>query len=354
MKEGKIMKILKRVLFLVLTVVMAASLLVGCSSSKPSGSSDGSSGGAISAKAAKDPNKDNVKIAVIPLSQLGSLNIPIKRAFEEMLSEFPNVKVDQFEAKYDSTTHISLINEAVTQGYDAIILECTDPAAVSNAVAAAEKAGIPVITNDVNCQAVHTAHVQMSDYTAGQSAAANVAKLCNNAGNVVILDGPTEQVSARRMGAGFQDYITKSTGMKVLAYQNVAQWSQENAGTTMRDLLTKYTDINAVYAPNDDMALGAIQAIKAAGRDKDNIVVWGYVGTEAGLAAIKEGSLAGTNYLDTYQLTVAQLNVALYCISNGLNATALNLKTTPVVTMSCPVITKDNIDTYLSINRYAK
>jgi ABC-type sugar transport system substrate-binding protein len=346
------MKIMKRILVLVLAIAMAATLLVGCgSTSKPDDSSSG--GGAFVAQG-KDTNVDPVKIAVIPLSQLGSLNIPINKAFEEKLSEFPNITLDQLEAKYDPTTQISLINEAVAQGYDAIILECTDPAAVSNAVTAAEEAGIPVITNDVNCQAVHTAHVQCSDYTAGQSAAENVAKLLNSEGNVVILNGDAAQANVRVMGAGFEDYMKENTKIQVLDHQYVPQWSQENANTTMRDLLTKYDDIDGVYVCNDDMAVGAIQAIKATGRDKDGIVVWGYVGTEAGLAAIKDGDMAGTNYLDTYSLTIAQLNVALYCISNGLNVKTLGLKETPIVTMSCPVINADNIDTYLAINRYGK
>ena len=350
------MKSLKRILFLILTVVMAASLLAGCNSksstsSDTSGSSDGT---ALQANVGKDPNKDTIKIADIPLSMLGSLNIPVTKAFEEALSQFPNVEVDRFEAKYDTTTQISIVNECVAQGYDAIILETADPAALANAVTAAEDAGIPVITNNVTCQAVHTVHVQMSDYQAGQSAAENVAMLCNDTGNVIVLDGPVEQANVRRMGAGFEDYIKNNTGMTVLDVQNIANWSQENANTTMRDLLTKHSDITAVYACGDDMALGAIQAITAAGRDTDNIVIWGYVGTEAGLAAIKDGSLSGTNYLDTYQRTIAQLNVALFCISTGLDATALGLKATPIITMSCPVITKDNVDTYLAINRYAK
>ena len=346
------MKIMKRVLVLVLAIGMAATLLVGCGNTSKPEEPDG--GGTAVVAQGKDTNVDPVKIAVIPLSQLGSLNIPIMRAYEEKLSEFPNIKIDQLEAKYDPTTQISLINEAVAQGYDAIILECTDPAAVSNAVTAAEEAGIPVITNDVNCQAIHTAHVQCSDYTAGQSAAENVAALLNNEGNVVILNGDAAQANVRVMGAGFEDYMKENTNIQVLDHQYVPQWSQENANTTMRDLLTKYDNINGVYVCNDDMAVGAIQAIKAAGHDKDGIVVWGYVGTEAGLAAIKDGDMAGTNFLDTYSLTIAQLNVALYCISNGLNKGTLGLKETPIITMSCPVINSDNIDTYLDINRYGR
>jgi ribose transport system substrate-binding protein len=344
------MKIMKRILVLLLAILMAATLLAGCGSTSKSDDSS-SDGGAIVAQG-KDTNVDPVKIAVIPLSQLGSLNIPINKAFEEKLSEFPNITIDQLEAKYDPTTQISLINEAVAQGYDAIILECTDHRGCFQRRHCGGRGRHPRHHERRQLPGCPYSPCTVLGLYGGQSAAENVAALLNNEGNVVILNGDAAQANVRVMGAGFEDYMKENTNIQVLDHQYVPQWSQENANTTMRDLLTKYDDIDGVYVCNDDMAVGAIQAIKATGRDNDGIVVWGYVGTEAGLSAIKDGDMAGTNYLDTYSLTIAQLNVALYCISNGLNVKTLGLKETPIITMSCPVINADNIDTYLAINRY--
>ena len=105
-------------------------------------------------------------------------------------------------------------------------------------------------------------------------------------------------------------------------------------------------------SPMTHMATGAISAIKAAGRE--GIIVWSYGGTEAGLSAIKDGSLAGTNYADSYSVTVAQINVMLYCISTGMNSASLGLTETPVITISCPTITLDNIELYMSIERFSR
>jgi ABC-type sugar transport system substrate-binding protein len=244
------------------------------------------------------------------------------------------------------------MEEAIAQKCDAIILETADPAGLANVVKKAEDAGIPVITQNLVCNTLHTAHIQMCDYEAGQSAGENIKRLCGDKGNVIVLDGPVETANVRVMGQGCIDYINQTSNMKLIDTQFIEQWNQENAATAMRNLLTKYDDIAAVYACNDDMANGAIQSIKAAGRE--GIVVWGYVGMESGLNSIKEGSLAGTNYQDTYALMVAMLNCALFNISMGHSANSLGLTETPFVTMSCPVITKDNVDVYLTINRYGK
>ena len=345
-------KVTKNILFLVLAVVMAASLLAGCGTASGGASTAGGTTAATTAKAGKNPNTDPIKIAVIPMSQLGSNNIPVAKAWNEMLSEFPNITVTMMEANYDPTTQIKLINECVTQGYDGIVLEATDAAAISNAVKAAEDAGVVVITNNVDCQAVHTALIQNSDVTAGQSAAKSIAALLNNTGNIVILDGDIAQSTVRFYGAAFDEWITKNTSIKVLSHEHVAKWSTENANTMMRDILTKYDTINAVWVANDDMASGAISAIKAAGRD--GILVWSYGGTQVGLQAIKDGTLAGCNYADTYSVTVAQIYASLYCIASGVNSKTLGLTETPVLSVSCPTVTKENVDLYLDIQRFSK
>jgi ABC-type sugar transport system substrate-binding protein len=347
------MKKTRRILAIALAAMIALTLLVSCTTAAPSNSSNDSAGSAApAAKPGKNMMKDEIKIAFVPLSFLGSLNIPIMKAVAETLAQYPNVKIVEFEAMYDANNQISLMEDAIAQKCDAIILETADPAGLANVVKKAEDAGIPVITQNLICEAVHTAHIQMSDYEAGQSAGENIKRLCGDKGNVIVLDGPVEQANVRVMGKGCIDYIKNNSNMEIIDTQYIEAWNQENAATAMRNLLTKYDDIAAVYACNDDMANGAIQAIKAAGRE--GIVVWGYVGMESGLMAIKDGSLAGTNYQDTYALMVAMLNCALFNISTGHSAKTLGLTATPFISMSCPAITKDNVDVYLTINRYAK
>lgn len=348
----------RKFLALVLVALLALSFLTSC---KSDSSNDNNNAAPPAAPVSKEVDVRDLytgeyRIAYIPLSLLGVLNVPITAAINEVLVQFPNIKVDSMEAGFDPNKQASLVNEAISQGYDAIILESADPAVLVNAVNAAEGAGIPVIAQNLTIDTVHSGKVNMSDYEAGSDAAKNIARLCNNTGNVIVLDGPVELASIRLMGKGCTDYIKNNTNMEILDIQYIPNFSQELANTAMRDLLTKYPsgEIQAIYCCNDDEAIGAIQAINAAGRQGDNIVIWGYVGEETALNAIKEGTMAGTNFQDTYLIMVAELTLANYCIATRSTAGTLGLKATPVIPMSCPAVTKDNVDTYLAINRYSK
>ena len=109
-------QILKRALCLIFMVVMSVSLLAGCSDSSSKTSSppaSESSPSAITANVGKDPNTDLLRSRLYPMSWLGSSNIPVAKAYDEMLSEFPNITITKMEANYDPTTQISLSTNAL-------------------------------------------------------------------------------------------------------------------------------------------------------------------------------------------------------------------------------------------------
>lgn len=347
----------KRLLPLLLSVTLLVALAAGCSSSSASSTDSVSNSSNSSASATvlgngKDISNDEIKICFIPFSTAGQSAALSEEGFRDAIAMYDNVTLDVYDSGYDYNTQISIVNEAITQGYDAIIIQPLDGVALSNAVTEAEEAGIPVITFSVNADCVHTLHMQGNDYGAGWQAAEQLSAAMggNGEGNYILLDCPAAQRATTLFGYGFEDYITNNTKGTIIASEPIDYYSQEIANQVMRDLLTKYDDIDVVYAVSDDMAMGALQAIEAAGRD--GILVWGNEGFAANLLAIQNGRQYGTSWSDLYTECSSMIQFALYFIGNGINS--VNAGYTDTLVVNCPMVavTADNIDEIIPVSRW--
>ncbi len=369
------MKNVKRVLTLVLVILMMTALLVGCggnsdedttgdttqtSAAADDTTAENSNAAANEAAGAgklgdgKDIYNDEIKIAWIPLSTAGQVNEVINLCFEDCLRIYPNITITTFDPQYDVNKQISILNDCITQEYDAIFFLPMDTAACNNVITEAEQAGIPVITIDCGATAVHTFHLQGTDYGSGQMAGEIVAEELGGVGNYIVLDAPAEQKAIGRMGTGFIDYMEANTDCVMLEDYCVPMWSQENANTGMRDLLTKYDDIQAVYCASDDIAMGALQAIEAAGRDDEGIIIYGNVGYAPVLEAIKDGRIYGTNYSDTYSHFYTVFHMTLYFIQTGQTGVLAGYESTPYVYDTLVPVNADNVDYIMDVCRYYK
>jgi ABC-type sugar transport system substrate-binding protein len=116
--------------------------------------------------------------------------------------------------------------------------------------------------------------------------------LGNQGGNVVILEGAAGSFPAIHRTSGFRAAIADSPQIRIIANQNTG-WDRAQAQNIMEDFLTRYDKIDVVYAHDDNIAIGAIQAIKAAGRLAE-IKVVGIGGTIEGLDAIRTGEMFST------------------------------------------------------------
>jgi ABC-type sugar transport system substrate-binding protein len=122
----------------------------------------------------------------------------------------------------------------------------------------------------------------------------------------------------------------------------------------MAALLTKYPkgEIQAIYCASDDLAGGVLQAVQAAGRDKEGIIIYGNVGYLPILKAIKEGAVYGTNFADNYARYYMAFHMALYYINSGATAGKLGFKATPVVYDTLIPVNKDNVDYIMQVSRF--
>lgn len=174
-----------------------------------------------------------------------------------------------YDGNNDAATQLDQVETMIANGVDAIILNPQDADACVACVEAADKAGIPVfgVNTMVNTDLL-TAYVGSQDVGAGEEIMQYMIDYMKSDDfNIVIIEGPMGQSAQLQRWEGINNILADHENIKVLEY-NTANWSRSEAMTLMETWLTTYGDeINAVVAENDEMALGARQAIEAEGYD---------------------------------------------------------------------------------------
>ena len=198
----------------------------------------------------------------------------------------------------DVNEQVSQIDDLVAAKVDAILVSPLDTQGPAHALRRAHEAGIPIFmvarTLDAKYKEIWKAYVGFDYRQVGQMdgkwAVENLKP-----GNIAMLLGPAGAMVAVDMEKGFREEVEKA-GFKVVWAQN-STLTRENGLKLAEDALVAHPDVVAIYAMNDDLALGAAQAVKARGKTKD-IATLGMNGAPTALAAIHNGDLSMTIMLD--------------------------------------------------------
>lgn len=197
------------------------------------------------------------------------------------------------DAQNDSAKEASGIEDLIAKKVAVIAINPTDSDAIVPTIKKINGAKIPVVTVDRGANGgTVVAHIASDNVAGGKMAAEYVAKRLNGTGNVVMLEGIAGTSAARDRGKGFREGLKKFPGMKLVAVQT-ADFDRAKGLSVMENILQAQKEIDAVFAQNDEMALGAIQAIEAAKRQKEMFVV-GFDAIGDALAAVKAGKMAAT------------------------------------------------------------
>lgn len=208
---------------------------------------------------------------------------------------FPNMDVTVTDGQGDATTQSGQVDEMIAQGIDVLIVSPEDADGLAGAVDRATEAGIEVIAADRSVATTVATYIGSDNIEAGQVAGAAVAADFPDGAAVVELAGSLGASPTIDRGAGFLEAV-EGTGVELIATQT-ADYDRAEGLKVMEDFLQRFGagEIDAVYAHNDQMAFGAIQAIKEAGREGE-IKVYGVDGEPEALDLIEAGD---------YQATVA-------------------------------------------------
>ncbi|OAT25721.1 ribose ABC transporter substrate-binding protein RbsB [Proteus myxofaciens] len=183
------------------------------------------------------------------------------------------------------------VQDLTVKGTRLMLINPTDSDAVGNAILMANKANIPVITLDrVANKGEVVTHVASDNRLGGKMAGDYIAQKVGNDAKVIQLEGITGTSASRERGEGFKQAVDGHK-IKLLASQP-ADFDRTKGLNVMQNLLTANPAVQAVFAQNDEMALGALRALQTAGRT--DVLVVGFDGTEDGIKAVNRGVLGAT------------------------------------------------------------
>ena len=252
----------------------------------------------------------------------------------EAYAKANNIELVWNSANLDVSTQANQVDSMVNQGVDAIIVVPIQADSLGPQVATAKSKGIPLVA--VNAALNNpdvAASVQPDDVAAGAQEMQMMADHLGGKGNIVVLQGPLGQSGEIDRTKGIKQVLAKYPDIKILA-MDTANWKRDEAVNKMKNWISGFGDqINAVVSENDDMGLGALQALKESGK---TVPIVGIDGIEDGLNAVKSGEFIGTSL----QNGTVELSAGL-AVANAL-AKGEQVDTKPVYMM--PAITKDNVD----------
>jgi len=232
---------------------------------------------------------DSGKVGLIVSTLNNPFFVTLKEGAEEKAAEL-GLELVVLDSQNDAATELSNMEDLVTQGVDVILINPTDSDAVGNAIKAANAKEIPVITLDRGANAGDVVtHIASDNVAGGVMAGEYVVELLGGQGKVVELEGIAGTSAARDRGQGFNDAIGASS-IEVVAKQ-VADFDRTKGLSVMENILQAQPEIDAVFAHNDEMALGALKAIESAGK---NIIVVGFDATDDAVKAVEDGKMAAT------------------------------------------------------------
>jgi ribose transport system substrate-binding protein len=227
---------------------------------------------------------------------LSTLNNPFfvtLRDGAQAAADAAGAKLIIVDAQDDSGKMTAGIEDLITKKVSAILVNPTDSDAVVPAIQKANAAGIPIFTVDRGSNGGEVvAHIASDNIAGGVMAAEFLCEAIGGAGNLVELQGIAGTSAARDRGQGFNDYMSAScTGATIVA-QQTANFNRAEGLTVFENILQAQPEIAGVFAHNDEMILGAIQAAEAAGRT--GIVFVGFDAIDDATQAVKDGKLAAT------------------------------------------------------------
>jgi ABC-type sugar transport system substrate-binding protein len=302
---------MKRNTTIIAVLLIILLVIVGCGSKKEEAVTATT---ANDTKAAETGKAKKVKIGAlwsttsIPPVQviLNTIEADVKAAGGELVN---------LDAQFDPFNQVTQAKNLISQKADAVFLNVIDPEGIIPSLKNFQDAGIPVIVGTLPItsegEKYVTSFVGPDNIAAGKLAGELMAEAVgSDGGDIAIIEGAPGVVVIERT-KGFKLGL-EGKKLNVVDIQTSA-WDRAKALSTMQDFLSKYPNLKGIFVHNDDMAIGAIQAIKQAGK-QDQVKVIGFGGTKEAVAALKAGEMSGTVTEDLVWTAHKQVEVALAAI----------------------------------------
>lgn len=290
---------------------------------------------------AEPKGKDaEVTIFVSPLTFAFPHFVFLTEQLEDEAAKIGGVKILKADGQLSAPKQIADIEAAIVQGVDGIIIAPADADALAPAVREAIAAGIQVVTVDrpVNGVAEVLANVAADNFKGAEAQGEAVVKAFPDGATIVNLQGIPGDKTANDRNGGAHKVLDAAGAKYKFVSEQAANFSRDKGLSVAENILTGLADVpQVIIAANDDMALGAAQAVDARGL-KGKVKIYGYDGSEDALKAVRDGSLAGTVDQFPGQQGRIAVRTLVDSIREGKKPATGNVLIAPVA------ITADNLD----------
>ena len=277
----------------------------------------------------------------------------LRNGMVEQAEGMEGVELQVEDAQNDVAKQLDQINNFIASGVDAIIVNPVDTSATQAMSDAAAAGGVPLVY--VNREPINVdslpegqAFVASNEVDSGTLETKEICRLLAEQGlteaNIYVMMGELSNQAAVQRTADIHDVMASGDcGVTLnIIDEQTANWSRDEAQDMMTNWLSTGTEFDAVISNNDEMAIGAIQAMKAAGMDMADVIVGGVDATQDALAAMQAGDLDVTVFQDAAGQGAGALDAALR-LSRG---EAVEQK----VYVPFQLVTPANIGDYMSQN----
>ncbi|MBS3787793.1 sugar ABC transporter substrate-binding protein [Candidatus Bipolaricaulota bacterium] len=277
--------------------------------------------------------------------------IAAKNGIEDAAEEF-GYDVVSLDASGDQNNQQTQVEDLIQKDVDALLITSivTGSSASGEAADAAVKAGIPVIGVDTSAGSPRVAATIRTDQElGGKLAGERVLELIDGSGEVVVLEGPAGDTNSMLRVGGFEKVIAENPDVEIVA-STPADWNRSKGMTAMQDIMVGNPNIDAVWAANDEMALGAVQALMGAGR-LDQVYVGGFDATPDALDSISNENMSFSVKQFPYKEGYKGVEIAHKILNGETFETALKMRPWPwgtehYIAMRPTIVDVENVEEY--------
>ncbi|MCR9210167.1 MAG: sugar ABC transporter substrate-binding protein [bacterium] len=299
----------------VCVAAVLALMVTGCTSSNSTSQS-------------KDDGNDKPRVALIMKSLANEFFSTMAKGAEAHQAEHSGqyeLVVNGIKDERDVSRQVALVEEMVASGVDAIVIAPADSKVLVPALRRAINAGVVVVNidNRLDADVLQQENIAVPfvgpDNLAGAKAVGDYLAANRKGDKVAILEGIRTSFNAQQRLKGFEAAM-KEANMEIVSSQS-ADWEMSRANTVASSMLSEHPEISAILAANDSMALGAIAAVKSAGRAGEVQIV-GFDNITAIRQAIEEGKVLATADQHGDQLAVFGIEAALEQLGDSSDSAA--------------------------------
>lgn len=342
---------MKKFVAVLLSLMMVLSM-AACSSSSSTSSSE--------TEETTEESSDAKRVCFVARASADTFAAWLTSSMQAEAEKYDNIELTCVSGEADDNTENGLLEDCITKQYDLVIVQSNNNAAQAPYVQKLVDAGIPVITTNPT---THQGDLDGSDDTsvlagtgtvdadpveqAAVGAKRAVEEVPENA-NVVVLRGPSGNYHAEQRRAAWDEYFFSQRPDVTILYEDYANWNSDEALTLMEAWVQGGTHIDAIISMNDNMAAGAIEAIRdnadyVNADGTTNFFAYGVDGTAQGCLLIKEGLLTCTALQSAADLAVKNMEYASKVLAGEMDITDVNDY------VDAPEINAENVDEYIQL-----